>query len=219
MIFPWTKIKTTSIDKDIEYKAREEARRLREREEFDKRELERQEYERRESDRRVYERGEYERREQNRRKREEEKYSEELADKMLLETTAHENKLIELAETRKLEQERYQHEISQVQKIVDFNSICAGKNVTLRSHEGKVIIDAEFIDTTSIKFGEHVVQGSVIELEAGDGIVINTIHPNKLKITLDAYKFLGGMMDRLSKLETFDSAALETRVLKLEKGE
>jgi len=221
MKFLWDTKILNPVSKEDKFKAQEESRRIKEREDYEKRELDCQEYERRELDRRKYEKDENERREKIRMKHLESLMEEEHNNELLLNKVIHENKMKELERLSEIEAEKRAYEANQTQKVIDFNSLCAGKNIKFISHENKLIIDADIMDTTGIKVGGHQIRGSEIELEAGDGVVINTIHPNKIKITLDAYKFIGGIMDRISKIEKLGLFldSVEQRVTELEKGE
>ena len=86
------------------------------------------------------------------------------------------------------------------EKITCTEMIASGKNIKLYRYNGKIIIEADNTNTTTIKHGKHTLSGESIEIECGDGIAINTIHPNKLKISID-YKFLIPLIQRLEKLE------------------
>lgn len=86
------------------------------------------------------------------------------------------------------------------QKIASTDHIAAGTNIKLHKHGDKVIISSNNTDTTTFKHGEHILKGEFIEVESGDGIIINTAHPNKLKISID-YKFLIPLIERIKKLE------------------
>lgn len=87
-----------------------------------------------------------------------------------------------------------------IQRISNTDLIAAGKNITLTKYYDKIIISCDNSDTTSIRVGHHIVSGEFLELEGGDGIIINTIHPNKIKISID-YKFISDIVKRLELLE------------------
>ena len=99
------------------------------------------------------------------------------------------------------------------EKIATSENLAAGKNVKLFKSGSKVIIDVDSINTTSIKCGKHQLEGRWIELEAGEGIIISTRHPNKIKISFDGYALFGEQLDKFEYVKT-----IECRLEKLEKG-
>lgn len=86
------------------------------------------------------------------------------------------------------------------QKISSTDNIIAGRNIIFNKLDNRVIISSDSLNRTILRIENHIIEGDLIEIESGDGIIINTTHPNKLKISID-YKFLVSIIERIEKLE------------------
>lgn len=175
----------------------EEIRRQNERIEYEKKEQDKREYDKKENERRLYESAEYDRREKDRREYEEKKFNIELNQKKQLLEQEHFNNVSHIKELDRIENEKRTFTASQSQQVTEINSIVAGNNIQLYSENGKIIISSQNTDKTTIKHGLHTIQGDAIEIESDENIIINTIHPNKIKLSLN----IGKLLTRIIELE------------------
>jgi len=67
------------------------------------------------------------------------------------------------------------------------SEIVAGENITITKdpETGNLIVSAPTLNQSSVKNGEFVISGQVIEIIAGRGIKIETAMPNKIYLSID----------------------------------
>lgn len=69
-----------------------------------------------------------------------------------------------------------------------FMKIRQGENIKVVEDGEGVFIHAPLTNKTTLKLGAFTLQGDVVEVEAGEGIRLKSIHPNKLIISSDTDK-------------------------------
>lgn len=102
-------------------------------------------------------------------------------------------------------------------RVIEKVELVAGDAISIVRYLDKIIINSTRSNTTKIKVGDHIIEGDCVEIEAGTGILVETSHPDKIKISFDSYGFFGNILNKLDKVER-DILDIKNRLDVIEKG-
>ena len=88
--------------------------------------------------------------------------------------------------------------------------LCEGENIKLLQKDKEVFISAPSINKTTLKVGDFVISGNVVEVIAGRNVVLTTAHPNQLTIGADLDKEKATILRLEQRIEN-----LERMIVKL----
>jgi hypothetical protein len=80
----------------------------------------------------------------------------------------------------------------------------AGNGIELKNLDDKILISAKC--TTRLKEGNFLIEGDSVEIRAGHGIKISSIHPNILVVSADTAKQEEKIFDFNKRLETVEKS-------------
>lgn len=91
------------------------------------------------------------------------------------------------------------------------SNIVSGDNIKITKdpETGDLIVSAPLLKNSSIKVSDFTISGEVIEIESGRGIKIETVMPNKIKISIDINRQIVEIEELKTRFNNLEKVVLD----------